>query len=173
MLDVTIVQQLSGLILDPDFSVSSDALETFGAIFTAPRKPSHKANVELSEWVIEHVRELHKIFQRLKKRTEDVEEGDEETHLSNYFSLREIMKLEYTVINEHRELLEVFSNDQNTLLNTFNLLNVDNDGVQFEAVLHLSVFVLMPDRSSEIVQVIKDNKENIAKCLEEYIPQKS
>jgi len=83
------------------------------------------------------------------------------------------MKLEYTVINEHRELLEVFSNDQNTLLNTFNLLNVDNDGVQFEAVLHLSVFVLMPDRSSEIVQVIKDNKENIAKCLEEYIPQKS
>lgn len=83
------------------------------------------------------------------------------------------MKLEYTVINEHRSLLECFSNDEATLLNTFNLLNADNDGIQFEAVLHLSVFVLMPSRSETIVKRIRKNKALIKDFLGDYYPQKN
>lgn len=43
--------------------------------------------------------------------------------------LREIMKLEYAVINEHRALLDCFSNDADTLKSTFSMLDVENAGV--------------------------------------------
>jgi hypothetical protein len=42
---------LGFLTLDKDFSVSSDALETFAAIFTAERKQKLNANVELDAFI--------------------------------------------------------------------------------------------------------------------------
>lgn len=84
--------------------------------------------------------------------------------------LREIMKLEYLIINDpnHRELLDVFSNDLNALKFTFSMLDVDNAGVTFEAVLQLSVFVLRKGLKEEVKKMIKDNKDNIIGFLEDY-----
>jgi len=47
MLDIAIIRQLSESILDLDFSVSSDALETFASIFTGKRKMKTKGDAEL------------------------------------------------------------------------------------------------------------------------------
>lgn len=178
MLDVAIIRQLCETILDLDFSVSSDALETFASIFTGKRKIKIKGDAEqLGNFLNQHSKEIHEVFQYLKQKTgldldstnnSQLEIADQPR--ANYFALREIMKLEYTVINEHRSMLECFSNDEKTLLNTFNLLNADNDGIQFEAVLHLSVFVLMPNRSEQIVKRISKNKALIRSFLEDYFP---
>lgn len=178
MLDIAIIRQLSESILDLDFSVSSDALETFASIFTGKRKMKTKGDAELlSNFLGQQSKEIHDIFQRLKHKTgADLDQtitsprDNPDEPRSNYFALREIMKLEYTVISEHQSLLECFSNDEKTLLNTFNLLNADNDGIQFEAVLHLSVFVLVPHRSEQIVKRIRKNKALIRSFLEDYFP---
>jgi len=117
---------LSIVILDKDFSVSGDALETFTAIFNAPRKPRSKANVDLNEYLKNNAASIHQVFKNLKLKFNTQGEDDEQ---ANYFMLREIMKLEYAVINEHRVLLDCFSNDADTLKSTFSMLDVENAGV--------------------------------------------
>lgn len=89
----------------------------------------------LGNFLSQQSKEIHDVFQRLKQKTgadfdqtTNPRDNPDEPH-SNYFALREIMKLEYTVISEHKSLMECFSNDEKTLLNTFNLLNADNDGI--------------------------------------------
>lgn len=98
--------------------MSSDALETFAAIFTAERKPKLNANADLDAFIAVHKQDIHEIFLNLKKISL---QGDEPGQASNYFTLREIMKLEYTIINEpnRRDMLEVFSNDIKSLMFTF------------------------------------------------------
>ena len=56
------------MVLDPDFSISSDALETFIAIFTAERKPT-TTNDDLDEFMAKHGKEILRIFDELKSKT--------------------------------------------------------------------------------------------------------
>ena len=70
-------------------------------------------------------------------------------------------------------MLEIFSNSKENLTVTFNLLNVENESIKFEAILHLSVFILMPERVPEINNMIKNNTININEFLDDYYPQKN
>jgi hypothetical protein len=50
---------------------------------------------------------------------------------------------------------------------------VENECIKFEALLHLSVFVMMRDREEGITSTIKNNSNNIKALLEDYFPQKN
>ena len=58
-LHMNFFSDLSSLIIDLDFSVASDALETFESIFTAERKPPTKGpNEALKKFVTKHSQEI-------------------------------------------------------------------------------------------------------------------
>jgi len=58
-------------------------------------------------------------------------------------------------------MLNKYSNDKNQLILSLEMLNVDNEGIQFEAVLLLSIFILMPKTDQSIKKIIEKNSENI------------
>jgi len=70
MLDTSLIWQLCHVILDLDFSVSSDALETFESIFTGKMRIKDKSDPELLvHFLNEHSKEIHDIFQHLKHKS--------------------------------------------------------------------------------------------------------
>ena len=74
------------------------------------------------------------------------------------------------MINEFKALLNLFSSNKKTLTLTFEILNVENKGVQFEGILHLSVFVLNPNTNKLITRLIRSNQKNINAFLNDFEP---
>jgi hypothetical protein len=53
------MRNLENLILDLDFSIASDALETFENILTAQRKPFFPSNEALNSFIVLYAKDLH------------------------------------------------------------------------------------------------------------------
>jgi hypothetical protein len=71
------MRNLENLILDLDFSIASDALETFENILTAQRKPFFPSNEALNSFIVLYAKDLLAIFYHVKHCTMPKEdEGD-------------------------------------------------------------------------------------------------
>jgi len=117
----------------------------------------------MTEFVQENMDEVLHLFYNIYKEIDpdDLdEEADEQSNEEepNFFELKELMKIEYQLLQDYRELREHFSNHTEYLKQTLNLLNANNNGVEQEAILMLSIFILMPNRKPEIIKVLVKNK---------------
>ena len=63
---------------------------------------------------------------------------------------------------------EVFSNKKEYLIQTMNNLQTDNIHITYEALLLLSIFILMPKRDKAIVETLKKNGKNLINFIEEF-----
>lgn len=79
----------------------------------------------------------------------------------NYFALRESMRLEYTLLCKNQHLREVFSNSKKYLMQCMENLNDDSESITYEAVILLSVFIIMENRCESICCTIKKNVDNL------------
>jgi hypothetical protein len=65
------------------------------------------------------------------------------------------MKLEYEVLQEYACMRNIFSNNKEYLKQTMQNLLTENIHITYEALLLLSVFILMPKRDIGIKKLLK------------------
>jgi hypothetical protein len=78
------------------------------------------------------------------------------------------MKLVYQVVKENRDLREEFSNTTKYLITCIKFLDHDNDSIAYEAVLLLSVFVLMENRSEPIQNILRKNLDDLIDTVTDF-----
>lgn len=149
------LRKLRDLVLISDFNVQSDALETMQELFLQEHGPGWE------HFLSENAEAVLEVFN-------DLEHADADT---NYFAVREAMKMQYQLLCANRPLREVFSNSKKYLMQTMENMIGDNEGITFEAITLLSVFVLMEDRSEAIRSVLRKNCKNLCAVVDQFEPQ--
>ena len=122
----------------------------------------------------EHAEEILNLFTQLYNDVNAEGDFDEEAsdaaENTNVWALRECMKLEYQMLQDYSFLRNNFSNSLDRLKQTMSLLNNSDNSIEQEAILHLSVFVLVPDRDPKIVNILNRNKEILIEFMSNYRP---
>lgn len=78
------------------------------------------------------------------------------------------MKLEYELLQESVQLREYYSNQRAYLAQTMNNLNSDNETCKYEALLLLSIFVLMPNRDKAINNLLAKNGAALGELIRNF-----
>lgn len=156
-LELDSIKKLKNSTLNTDFNVQSEALETmrvslsqlllFQELFISEVRPNDSK--VLDDWIDSHAEEVLEIF------------NDIEDHsvTSNYFAVRESMKLEYEILLGHDKLQEAFIQSQKYLVQCMEHFSLDSESITYEAILLFSLFVLSQQKKEEILQVLQDNAE--------------
>ena len=122
----------------------------------------------------EHAEEILNLFTQLYNDVNaeggNDEEASDAAENTNVWALRECMKLEYQMLQDYSFLRNNFSNSLDRLKQTMSLLNNSDNSIEQEAILHLSVFVLVPDRDPKIVNILNRNKEILIEFMSNYRP---
>ena len=74
------------------------------------------------------------------------------------------------MLQDYSFLRNNFSNSLDRLKQTLSLLNNSDNSIEQEAILHLLVFVLVPDRDPKIVNILNRNKEILIEFMSNYRP---
>lgn len=77
----------------------------------------------------------------------DIEHQDKVT---NYFAMRESMKLEYEILLKHEHLQAAFSENEKYLVQCMQNLTEEQDSVTYEALLLLSFFCVRKVSNSKV-----------------------
>lgn len=159
------IQNLLHVILNFDFNIQSDAVETTMFLLMADR-PSDD---NWAKFIIENQEQLTEVFFELYEEIAGDEDqlpeknngGDDEAQC-NFFALKELMKLQYQMLTKRGECFEAvvhnWSNDKRRLRQIMELSEFEDDGLIYECILQLSLFILRPERSPEIIQILVRNK---------------
>lgn len=142
-LNLEILGKLTQLITNPDFNVQSDAYETFKEVLLYDRGEEPCPTFE--QFLINNYVELFKLF--------DLLEND-----PNYFSKREGLKTQYMLLVRNETLRKFYTGDKERLKAIMVTVLNQNKGIQYEAFLLLSLFILMPLENEAVKYTIKMNK---------------
>ena len=136
---------------------------------------SERKNDEaFKNFMSEHSEEILNLFTELYNSVNAEDDFDEEAsdagEDTNVWALRECMKLEYQMLQDYSFLRNNFSNSVPRLKLTLKLLNNSDTSIEQEAILHLSVFVLVPNREPKIVDILHRNKDILIDFMSNYRP---
>ena len=108
-----------------------------------------------------------------EKKASD-EDADEDGEAGNFFALRELMKLEYQMLTKtercFRELAVFWSNKTEIMKQVMDLMLYEDNGLQYEAILQLSLFILLPNRSEAILNLLVKNAQAIVDIIRPFEP---
>lgn len=152
-LNLDIMGKLTHLITNPDFNIQSDAYETFKEVLLYDR--SEEPYPVFDQFLLDNYVELFKLF--------DILEND-----PNYFSKREGLKTQYMLLVRNETLRKYYTGDKERLkLIMVTVLN-QNKGIQYEAFLLLSLFILMPLENEAVKYTIKMNKGQLSDLIKNF-----
>ena len=96
---------------------------------------------DFDKFLAENVESLFAIFDSLQVE-------------SNYFSMREALKDQYMLLSFNEPLRKHYVKDKDRLCKIMKTVLNQNKNIQYEAFLHLSLFILMPIESEKIKHVL-------------------
>ena len=104
--------------------------------------------------------------------SEDEEQKNNEEEGPNFFAIKELMKLEYQLLTKTEDcfkaMVHEWSNSKENLAQVMDMMCYENVGLKYEAILQLSLFLLMPNRSDLILSLMKRNKQAIVTLLQGF-----
>ena len=71
----------------------------------------------------------------------------------------------------NRDLRELYSNEKEYLKSVMRHMVSDNDGITYEAISLLSIFVIMEDRHSSILAILKKNAGKLVGVVQDFVPK--
>ena len=92
-----------------------------------------------------------------EEEEEDMELDRKKSHYVNFIAMTQSMKLEYDMLQEYEVLREEFTNSRVHLMQTMTNLDTDHESITYEAILLLSLFILMPNRNAIINKTLGKN----------------
>ena len=84
------------------------------------------------------------------------------------FALKECLQLEYELVQTYQTLGNSFKINGNFLMQRLSFLTTENNQIQFQAIRHISVFILDNDREYEIDKIVQKNKHLLLSFIEEF-----
>ena len=82
------------------------------------------------------------------------------------------MKLEYQMLTRKEPCFKAmaleWSNDKEKLKQVMDMMCFNDEGLKYETTLQLSMFLLMPERSEVIVDILKRNNQILASLLQDF-----
>ena len=122
-----------------------------------------------AKFIIENQEQFTEVFFELYEEIAGDEDqlpeknnGEDDEAQCNFFALKELMKLQYQMLTKRGECFEAvvhnWSNDKRRLRQIMELSEFEDDGLIYECILQLSLFILRPERSPEIIQILVRNK---------------
>jgi len=84
--------------------------------------------------------------------------------------MREVMKLQYQILTSktYSQLALFYSNEVKYLKQVMMFLRIDDNSIQYEAILQLSIFLLMPQRDAKIISIFLRNKQLLMGFIEQF-----
>ena len=181
---------LFSAVADGDFGVEADAIQTLQVsclsivmfnttilmnlylqnLFSSKRKNDETFKDFLSEHLEEILNLFTELYNSVNYEGDFDEEASDAAENTNVWALRECMKLEYQMLQDYSFLRNHFSNSVDRLKQTLKLLNNSDTSIEQEAILHLSVFVLVPNRDPKIVNILSKNKAILIEFMSNYRP---
>lgn len=86
----------------------------------------------------------------------------------NYFSKREGLKTQYMLLARNESLRKIYTGDKERLKSIMVTVLNQNKGIQYEAFLLLSLFILMPQENQAIRYILKMNKSNLTDFIKSF-----
>jgi len=86
----------------------------------------------------------------------------------NYFAKRQGLKTMYMLLVKYEGMRRTYTNDQEKLKSCMNLVLNQNKGIQYEAFLLLSLFILMPRDDEKVFQILKKNKAMLIDFISDF-----
>jgi hypothetical protein len=152
-LSLDVLGRLVKLITNPDFNIQSDAYETFKEVLLYDR--GEDANPMFEQFLIDNYSELFKLF--------DLLEND-----PNYFSKREGLKTQYMLLARNETLRKYYTADKERLKGIMVTVLNQNKGIQYEAFLLLSLFILMPHETEAVRYTLKMNRGQLSDLIKNF-----
>ena len=82
------------------------------------------------------------------------------------------MKLQYQLLTKpdpcYKELADLWSNSKENLQQVMEMLYFEDNGLKYEVILQLSLFLLMPNRSERILSIMRNNKDILVDDLQSF-----
>ena len=131
-------------------------------------------NPDWTKFIDKHKSALLELFSSIYKEilSEDEEQKNNEEEGPNFFAIKELMKLEYQLLTKTEDcfkaMVHEWSNSKENLAQVMDMMCYENVGLKYEAILQLSLFLLMPNRSDLILSLMKRNKQAIVILLQGF-----
>lgn len=87
---------------------------------------------------------------------------------ANYFTKREGLKTQYMLLARNENLRKIYTSDKERLKSIMVTVLSQNKGIQYEAFLLLSLFILMPMESQAVKYTIEMNKQNLNDFIKNF-----
>jgi hypothetical protein len=88
---------------------------------------------------------------------------------NNYFAKREGLKTQYMLLVKYESLRKIYTQDRDRLKNIMVTVLNQNKGIQYEAFLLLSLFILMPHQDEDKVkQILRTNQKNLNEFIKSF-----
>ncbi|CDW83107.1 mo25-like protein 2 [Stylonychia lemnae] len=156
MSNIETIKKLSQLVTTADFNISSDSFETFKELFLQKRE----GDEGFVKFLHENQEEILQVFDYL--------EQDE-----NYFAKREGLKTLYQLLKLHQKIREYYVASKDRLKIIMNTVINENKGIQYEAFLLLSLFLLVNQQAdSESTVILIKNRDMLFKFIGEFQPER-
>ena len=150
--NMEVLQKLTTLITNADFSIQSDSYETFKEILLYDREGD---TAPFEGFLISNSEAIFKLFDQL--------EGD-----SNYFSKPEGLKTQYMLLVKKESLRKIYTSDKERLKAIMVTVLNQNKAIQYEAFLLLSLFILMPLENQAVRYILEMNKGNLKDFIKNF-----
>ncbi len=73
---------------------------------------------------------------------------------NNYFAKREGLKTQYMVLVKYESMRRIYTNDKDHLKMVMTIVLDQNKGIQYEAFLLMSLFILMPRDNEKVYHTL-------------------
>ena len=87
---------------------------------------------------------------------------------SSYYVKRECLKTQYMVLVKYESLRNIYVNDKDHLIMIMKEVINPKKGIQYEAFLLLSLFILMPRSDERVSNLLKKNQRHLIEFIEKF-----
>lgn len=88
--------------------------------------------------------------------------------VSNYFAIRESMKLEYEILEQHEDLQAAFVENPQYLCQCMQNFSAFSESITYEALLLMSFFLIRKPQNENVRLLLKDNAPKLITFVEEF-----
>jgi len=153
ILNLQILEKLINQVEDSRFEISSEAFETFRAIFTHKKESEKKI---VADFILQNYDEFFRLYKSL-------------INYDNYLSQRTCLKTLYEILDDpvNSEIMIKFISSKDNLRMIIDLLSNENKGIQFEAFMLLELLIRNISKATEpdIKTLILHNKLVLVKFI--------
>lgn len=170
-LDLDRIKTLLWTVKNEDLNIQTEVASTITQLFLAERNDNSSVETFIEEDCVVEVLDLfNDLYMELVTENAGNEErkDDDEGSSGNVSAIQILLEVQHYVLEKYGRLKHVFTHNVKYLKQNINFLEVDDNTTQYEAIRHLSFFILEEEMDKEVQILLTKSKFMITAVITDH-----